>query len=324
MKALIFFISIKSFACIDIIENKRFHEMAYNFYANNGADNCIRLPYVRKDFKPQGVYITNQNTVYISAHHKEAKLASRVLQAHGKTGEIVKVYHLMGSEYRGYLGKTEAISLFDKGSKFVVPTQKAFCIFDKKNAKLAADGSYRAHMLGCQEQELEGGTISFITYSFNKKGQKYIWAIVSMKKKNRSKIFGYKVVKNKILKQATHKFNVPKSLSNVESLAVLDSSFKKYSFLLGNSNIHSLKMYDIEFTYDEVNKSYNYNLMVHKNDEGNRSLASIRKLKRKSKGFHKRVSLKEAAPEYLRKNLPALHQGVQAMVKMNLPMMPPK
>ncbi len=321
---LIFFISIQSFACIEIIKNSRANEEVYNSYADNKVNNCIRFPYIQKDFSPQGVHITDQNTAYISMHHKKTKLSSRIIQADVKTGKVLKVYELMGSEYRGYLGKIQTVSLFDNESKFVIPLKKAFCIFDKKNAKLAINGFYKAHILKCQKQELEGGIISSISYSSNQNNQKYIWTIVSKEKKNKLKIFGYKIVKNKILKQATYKFDLPKALSKIESLVMLDSSLKKHRFLLANSSsTHTLKMYEIKFTYNKLNKLYNYKLTAYKNNKDSRRPASITKIK-KSKNLHKKVSLKESIPWYLYKNLPVLNKGLKTMIKVNSPMILPK
>lgn len=326
MRAVIlflFFIPVKSLACVEVVENTRVNEMTYNFYADNGADSCVRLPHVRKDFNPQGVHITDKDIAYISMHHKETKLPSRVVQADAKTGKVLKTYQLMGSEHRGYLGTVRSVSLFDKGRKFVVPTEKAFCMFDKKNAKRAADGSYKAHLIACQEQGLEGSVISSISYGPNKNGQKYIWAVGSVSSKKTSKIFGYKIVGNRILKQPTYKFAVPKSVTQVESLAILNSAPNKYNFLLASSKgLKSSNMYEVEYAYDEKAKTYKPKLTSHRDIANSRNPASVVSSKSSDK-LHKNVNLKKSSPKYLRENLPTIHQSVQSMMIKNLPMRPP-
>lgn len=313
-------IPLDVWACVELIENSRVNEMTYNFYADNGADSCVRLPYVRKDFKAEGVHITDKDIAYISMHHKDEKLPSRVVQSDAKTGKVLKTYNLMGSGSRGYMGKVAAISLFDKDTKFVVPSKNSLCIFDKRNATRSMDGTYKAPLIFCQEQSIENRRISFISHAPNNNGGKYIWAVASKPGKKSSKIFGYKILKDKILKVPTYTFSVPKSVSGVDSLAVLKEDKQKYSFLLkSKKGINMSQVYRIDYAYDNKRKKYKHTLTASNFTKSNRKPASLA-----SVDEFIDVKLPKKSPEYLKTNIPTLHQTLQTMRIKNMPMMPPR
>ncbi len=320
--AFLFLLPLESHACVELIENSRVHEMTYNFYANNGQDSCVRLPYVRKDFEAKGVHITNEDIAYISMSHKDENLSSRVVQSDAKTGKVLKTYDLMGKNSRGYKGAVDSITLIDKNSKFAVPSKDSICVFDKRNASLSLTGLYKAPLLFCQKQKnLFDRQITFLSHSPNQKGAKYIW-VVSKKRGETSKIFGYKIIGKRVLESPSYTFDVPKAVSGVESLAILkEVEDSNYSFLLQTKKgINLSKMYKVDYKYNRGTQKFTSTLTAQNFKNQSREPAS--KLLALSDEIN--LKLPKKSPKYLKENIPTLHETLKSMKLKNLPFLPPK
>jgi len=261
------------------MENKRVNEMTYKFYKDNGKDKCLRLPYISKNFSPQNMFMSDKKIGFISLNHNKQKnerahLPARVLQADLRTGKILRTYSLLGSGNRGLLKKVESVSLFDSETKFIVPTGKSLCVFDRKNAKKDYAGVYQAKLLTCQEQYTSaGGNFSTSNLSLNHNRQKYFWTV--FKSKSGSKIYGYKIVGSKILKKSSYSFALPKYMKTMKTFSVIPSN-NKYSFLItsGKGKLAYQLNYERKASTSkdgEVNLDSNYQLAsVDKFNESNR------------------------------------------------------
>jgi len=228
-------VPFKALSCVEVLENMRVNEMTYKFYKDDGKDKCLRLPHISKNFSPQNMFMSERKVGFISMNHikqknEKTRLPARVLQADLRTGKVLRTYSLLGSGNRGLLGKIESVSLFDSGTKFVVPTGKSLCMFDRQNAKKNYAGVYQAKLLSCQEQYTSSqGKFSTSNLSFNHNKQKYFWTV--FKSKSGSKIYGYKIVGGKILKKNSYSFALPTYMKSMKAFSVIPTK-DKYSFLM--------------------------------------------------------------------------------------------
>lgn len=268
---ILLLVPIKALSCVEVMENKRVNEMTYKFYKDNGKDKCLRLPYISKNFTPQNMFMSEKKIGFISMNHKKLKgetahLPAMVLQADLRTGKILRKYSLVGSGNRGLLNKVESVSLFDSETKFIVPTGKSLCIFDRQNAKKDYAGVYQAKLLSCQEQYTSStGSFSTSNLSFNHNRQKYFWTVFKTEKG--SQIYGYKIVEGKILKKNSYSFSLPKYMKSMKAFSVIPSQ-NKYSFLITSGP--GKLAYQLNYERKELENSDEFS-------EGDYQLASVDK-----------------------------------------------
>jgi len=258
--------------------------MTYKFYKDDGKDKCLRLPYISKNFRPQNMFMSERKIGFISMNHvkqknEKAHLPARVLQADLRTGKVLRTYSLLGSGNRGLLKKIESVSLFDSETKFIVPTGKSLCVFDRQNAKKNYAGIYQAKLLSCQNQYTSSeGAFATSNLSLNHNRQKYFWTI--LKSKSGSQIYGYKIVGSKILKKNSYSFQLPKYMRQMKTFSVIPSA-NKYSFLItaGSGKLAYQLNYEKSETSDEFSEPTYKLASVDKFNESNRIPAAKKKSK---------------------------------------------
>jgi len=240
--------------------------MTYKFYKDDGKDKCLRLPHISKNFSPQNMFMSEKKIGFISMNHNKQKnetvdLPARVMQADLRTGKILKTYSLRGSGNRVLLKKVESVSLYDSETKFIVPTGKSLCVFDRKNAKKDYAGIYQAKLLSCQEQyTTTKGQFTTANLSLNHNRRKYFWSVFHSE--NGSAIYGYQIVGSRILKKHAYSFTLPKYMKSVKTFSVIPSQ-NKYSFLItpGQGKLAYQLNYERKASSDgEVKPSENYQL----------------------------------------------------------------
>jgi|GEM_PF-5104798 len=241
---------------------------------------CHRIPHMQQNYVPQGLYINKKNIAYISLYHKDkykkSTLASEVIEYNLENSEIQRVYKLFKDSENIYKGHVGGVAVYDKYSKFAIVSEGTkICVFDvNKSTKISENKSksrtskkiYKLPLLECQEQNI-GTTssttgFSFVQYAKDHNGVWHMW-VGQFKTANNSNqgmhIFAYPVTKGKISQDYNYRFYVPKSVHQIQGMAVLKAEQGYYEFILSRSfgNTPS-ELTKVAYVFDSERKVFKY------------------------------------------------------------------
>ena len=193
---------------------------------------CLKIPYIKQGYIPQGLHMTSKNFAYISMYHKDASgvsIKDSIIAEINKTTGKVRKYTLPTKS------KVKGLEVFSNHSKFVVPDGNKFCVYNRL-------GKVRPY---CQKQSMgaskRSNGFSFIHYAPDHKGVWHMWAgqfEVGKKAKNGMNIFGYSVIASRISQDPTYRFYVPGSVNRIQGASVIPPKIgnKNYKILVSQSN----------------------------------------------------------------------------------------
>ena len=220
-------------------------------------DHCFKLPYMNEGYIPQGIYITGTNHAFVSMYHKDVngnKYKNSIIAEINKSNGDVKKYVL---PMKGHVG---GVAVFNKYSKFVVPSGRRFCIYTRsKNST----GYCQTQSVGSSKRTT---AFSFINYASDHRGKWYMWA-GQFEKGTQSEdgmhIFGYAVSGGSISTTPTYRFYVPPSFNKIQGISVIapKNATDDYKILTSTSYGDSPSKIHL-LTYKRYEKYY-YNYKFH-------------------------------------------------------------
>ncbi len=208
---------------------------------DNGISNlsqCVELPYMNEGYIPQGIHITGENLAYVSMYHKDVdgvRSKNSIVAEIDLSSKKSKKYILPIATHVG------GLAIFDKYSKFVIPYELTFCVYEKENLK----------DIPCQTQSVGSSLrttgFSFINYAPDHDGDWHMWAgqfhedSASPNDGDTSNdgmhIFGYEVKSGVISTVPSYRFYVPSSVDKIQGATIIAPSSKsgEYKILVTSS-----------------------------------------------------------------------------------------
>ncbi len=205
------------------------------------ATSLRRLPYMKSNYIPQGVYITKTGSAYKSMYHKDARgiksKPSIVSRYSVNTNKLERTYFLYKSKKTPYMGHVGGLAI--SGKYIIVTHGKYIYFFNKNTAKRIKSNQYRAYY--SHRKKLFFGSskftsaVSFLNIAKDHTGKNVLWTGEFKKNNTAMHIFGYYISAGKVSTKPKYRFYVPARIQNVQGVTLKKASKQQYQVLLATS-----------------------------------------------------------------------------------------
>ena len=266
-------IGFQCYGCDDTNEKEKDTIDSYdNAEGLHKALSLWRIPWLEKDYIPQGIHVTEDGFIYMSLYHKDKDKASYnasiVIKYNTATNTATDVYHLKNSNNSKYMGHVGGLVV--NGDYFIVPNGGTLYFFKQSDATPAFGIESEIKLAFTTSVDFGGSEynykMSFLSVTKDHQDQDILWTgQFSTSTSVGSHVLGYKIESDGTVNPAPlYKFYVPETVNKLQGVTVLKASYDAYTLLLsrsyGNNTSYIYKLnYDrqesLAYKYDYNSKS---------------------------------------------------------------------